>query len=113
MNRVRAGAVSLLHKLQPAGAGRGLDGVVVESGRNRGASEQLSDITARSVRAYAWAQNTPEVESLEKHETGETFGVGTISDYSVSAGIQRCVAAISTWFFDTHTGSLGTRTIKA
>jgi hypothetical protein len=45
----------------------------------------------------------PEVESLEKHETWETYGVGIISGYSVGTeGVQRCVAAISTWLFDTH-----------
>lgn len=42
-----------------------------------------------------------ELESLEKHETWLTYGVGTISDYSVGAkGIHRCVAAISTWLYD-------------
>lgn len=44
----------------------------------------------------------PQVESLEKTETWETYGVGTISDYSVGAdGVRRCVAAISTWLFRT------------
>ena len=42
----------------------------------------------------------PEVESLEKNETWDTYGVGTIGNYSVgAAGIQRCVAAISAWLF--------------
>lgn len=45
----------------------------------------------------------PEVESLEKRETWEAYGVGTISGYSVGAeGVQRCVAAISSWLFSAH-----------
>lgn len=45
----------------------------------------------------------PEVESLEKYETWETYGVGTVSGYSVGAeGVQRCVAAISTCFLRTR-----------
>jgi hypothetical protein len=43
---------------------------------------------------------SPEVDSLEKREAWETYGVGTISDYSVGAeGVQRCVRAISAWLF--------------
>lgn len=56
----------------------------------------------------------PEIESLEKHETWETYGVGTVSGCSVDAeGVQRCVAAISTWLFDTSTLSYGIRAVKA
>jgi hypothetical protein len=48
----------------------------------------------------------PEVESLEKHETWETYGVGIISGYSVGAeGLQRCATAISTWILDTWIAS--------
>lgn len=42
----------------------------------------------------------PQVESLEKNETWENYGVGAISNYSVGAdGIQQCIAAISAWLF--------------
>lgn len=49
-----------------------------------------------------------EVESLEKHETWETYSVGTISNYSVGAtGVQRCVVAISAWLHATCNADLG------
>jgi hypothetical protein len=45
---------------------------------------------------------SPEVESLEKNETWDTYGVGSISSYSVGEdGVPRCVAAISRWLFST------------
>lgn len=43
---------------------------------------------------------TPAVEWLEKSKTWATYGVGTISDYSVGGdGVQRCAAEISKWLF--------------